>query len=70
MKKLTAQKTLNCIIDLLTYYLEQLQEVKSDGEQFKYGEKTAYIECLELIQLWDKADENGLDFNIEERFPL
>ena len=29
------------------------------------GEKTAYTECLEIVQLWDEAAVNGLDYKID-----
>ena len=52
--------------------LEELQKIDSENEnQFAYGEKTAYVECLEWIQEeWEEAKKNGLDFDIEELYPL
>ena len=71
MKELTAVETLNYIIDLFLYYLENLEvENNPEKEQFISGERIAYIECLEIIQYWKHARSNGLDFNIEERFPV
>ena len=72
MKKKNAPELLSYMIDLLTHYLTEL----SDGEdsraaaQFVYGEKTAYVECLEILSQWEHAQEHGLTFDIEERFPL
>ena len=45
-----------------------MKSTAKDG--FTYGEKTAYAECLEIIQLWEESESNGLDYEIEERFPL
>ena len=71
MEKKSAEETLKVVIDRIVVSLEELGEVgDSEKEQFQYGEKTAYVECLEWIQLWISADENGLDFEIEKRFPL
>lgn len=71
MKLFSSHETLQMIISILLNYLEELNGIKSSDEnQFAYGEKTAYTECLELIQLWEKAHVNGLNFNIEERYPL
>ena len=71
MKLFSSHETLQMIISILLNYLEELNGIKSSDEnQFAYGEKTAYTECLELIQLWEKAHVTGLDFNIEERYPL
>ena len=58
------------MVQRLTAYLEELREARAAGEDFAYGEKTAYTECLELIQLWEGAKENGLDYEIEKKYPL
>ncbi len=59
------------LITYLTQYLNDLENVDATTEQeFNYGEKTAFVECLEMIQLWKKAKINGLNYNIEQRFPL
>lgn len=71
MKKLTSNQTLRYLIELCTEYLDQLKDVKdSEDEQFLYGEKTAYVECLEIIQLWEHALTSGLDYDVESRYPL
>ena len=71
MQKKTADELLNFMIALLTFYLEELSAASPlDADQFCYGEKTAYLECLEWIQQWEHAERNGLDFNATERFPL
>ncbi len=70
MKTLSAQETLLYMVQRLTAYLEELREARAEGEDFAYGEKTAYTECLELIQLWEGAKENGLDYEIEKKYPL
>lgn len=52
-------------------YLEELQCSKADDDDgYKYGEKTAYTECLEMIQRWEGAKRIGLDFEIEKKYPL
>lgn len=66
-----AEDILKKLIDLLLLYLEELSEYKDTKEQqFEYGEKLAYTECLECIQLWEHANQNGLGFDIEKRYPL
>lgn len=66
-----AKETLIYVIETLLFYLEELSEVcNTSGEQFVYGEKTAYIECLEMLQQWEEAKEKGLDLEIEEKYPL
>ena len=66
-----AEEILKKLIALLLLYLEELSEYKDVKEQqFEYGEKIAYTECLECIQLWKHAKKYGLDFDIEKRYPL
>ena len=71
MQKKTANELLIFLISMLTDYLEDLSSSSAlDENQFCYGEKTAYTECLEWLQEWEFAESNGLDFEIENRFPL
>ncbi len=71
MQKKTANELLIFLISLLTAYLEELSSSSAlDENQFCYGEKTAYTECLEWLQEWEFAEANGLDFEIENRYPL
>lgn len=71
MQKKTADELLIFLISLLTAYLEELSSSSAlDADLFCYGEKTAYTECLELLQQWEFAEASGLDFDVENRFPL
>lgn len=70
MKKKNADEVLENMIRTLLLYLEELSESEKDGNGFLYGERTAYTECLEWAQEWEKAEEVGLDFDIEKRYPL
>ena len=71
MQKKTANELLIFLISLLTAYLEELSSSSAlDPDLFCYGEKTAYTECLEWLQQWEFAQANGLDFDVENRFPL
>ena len=71
MKQLNAQEVLSQLIDTLLWSLEDLTKIKNTpSQQFAYGEKTAYVECLEIVQLWEQAEQYGVDFNIEQKFPL
>lgn len=66
----TAEEILIEMIELFQEYLEDIQGTGEDMEGFLYGEKTAYVECLEIIQHWSKAYMYGLNYKIEEKFPL
>ena len=71
MIKRSSDEILKTLILFLKQNLKELSKYKDKlGEQFQYGEKTAYAECLEVIQDWEKAKSNRLDFEIEKRFPL
>ncbi len=67
-----AESVLKHLINVLTEYLDELSKISEEEEnfQFAYGEQTAYTECLELIESWERAAESGLDFDVEKRFPL
>ncbi len=69
MKKLTAKETLKKLIAALTDSLIELEECPTQTE-FIYGEKTAYVECMGWVQRWRSAAKNGLNYEIEKRFPL
>lgn len=71
MRKLNSMDLLKFMIELLTSYLEELSDVQDlPDQEFSYGEKTAYTECLEILSRWESAKENGLDYEVEKRFPL
>lgn len=71
MSRKNSNDVLKNMIDILKESLGELADYKdTDGQQFQYGEKVAYVECLEMIIEWELADENGLDFDIEDKFPL
>lgn len=63
-----AKETLGFLKEMLESNLAELNY--SENNEFVYGEKTAYVECLEIIQQWDKSKKLGLTYNIQKRFPL
>lgn len=66
-----ADQLLKVIADRLLAYLNDLKDCRDAKlTPFECGEKLAYTECLEMLQFYEKAKDIGLDFNIEERFPL
>lgn len=64
----TAEEVLSYMKELLETYLAELNGFEKNA--FAYGEKTAYVECLEIIQFWEKAQTFGLDYDIENRYPI
>lgn len=70
--KLSAEETLLNMIGNLVYYLDELEKVPTEMRisQFIEGERTAYVECLEMIKFWEKAEKSGLDFDLERVYKL
>lgn len=66
MKKMTAEEVLK---EILSNGLECLKEL-SVHDEFSNGQRYVFVELLEILQKWEKAEEYGLTFNIEEKFPL
>ena len=71
MAKKNSEEVLKHLIIFLKQNIKELLKYKDiEGEQFQYGERIAYTECLERIQEWEKAKINNLNFEIEKRYPL
>lgn len=68
-RQLEAEEVLIYLIQVLLEYLEELAGADRNNK-FLCGEQIAYVECLEIVQLWEYAEKYGLNFNIEELFPL
>ncbi len=51
---------------------KKLDELKFSYQNDDYtnGMKTAYVECLEIIQMWEKSKLFGLNFHIESMYPI
>ena len=65
---MNSKEILIYLIETLLFYLEELSE--GDMDFFVYGEKTAYVECLEILKGWEESTYHGLDFEIEEVYPI
>jgi hypothetical protein len=51
--------------------IAELSEIKDDADgQFAYGEKVAYTECYEKLEIWKEAKKYGWEEDIEKKFPL
>ena len=73
MGKMNAEETLLYIIDYISGNLDELQEILKARvpNPFAHGQATALVECLEEIQrLWEDAEKEGLDYIIEEVYPV
>jgi len=59
------------LVEMINTFTEYLEEIASaETNEFLYGEKTAFVECLEIIQEWEYSKVFGLDFDIEKKYPL
>ena len=65
---MNAEETIIYLIQLYTQYLEELNAVPRND--FTVGEMTAYVETLEILQRWEKANRYGLDFVIEDKYKI
>ena len=56
--KMSADETLIHLFNTLVTNLFELKDAKSsDEDRFAYGQKTAYVEVLEILQEWKDAKE-------------
>ena len=60
--------TIIYLIKLSTEYLDEINECEPN--EFTRGEKTAYVEILEVLQGWKGAKAHGLDYNIEDKYKI
>ena len=52
----------------LAVFLDELNAIPRND--FTIGEMTAYVETLEILQRWEKANRHGLDFVIEDKYKI
>lgn len=68
-KSLTSDEIVIRMMNVILNNLDELKGVQNIPEEaFQYGEKTAYIECFELMQEWEKAGNFGVGFDVEFYF--
>ena len=66
---MTTEQLITHIINLFTYYLEELNSLPRD--EFIHGEMTAYVETLEILQGWkDCKKYNLLDYVIAKKYKI
>ena len=64
---MNAEKILITLIQTITQNLEELASLKRKNS-FVYGEKTAYVECLEILQMWQGAPSQNLNYNVQQKY--
>lgn len=71
MEKQEAKTSLIWIERWLESVIAELSEIKDNADgQFAYGEKVAYTECYEKLEIWKEAKKYGWEEDIEKKFPL
>jgi len=66
---LTAEQALKLLIEIIETDLDELRSAE-DKNEFIVGEWYAYIECLELVAHFKKAQEFGLNYDPEVKYKL
>ena len=58
--------------DLVELISESIRELEGDNSEMAFGQKLAYVECLEIIkgEIAGNEEEFGLDGNLEKKFGL
>lgn len=67
-KTMNHEEVLNYLSEYLIMALDELTEEKS-ADGFIEGEITAYVECLEILNLWDGFERFGIT-NIEKKYQI
>ena len=65
---MNAKEILIYLIETLLMYVKELSCMCLDP--FTYGEKTAFIECLEILQRWEESAMYGLDIDLISMYPI
>ena len=73
MQKYSGEQTLARLVELLLEFLDEINEpIESySNADFVLGRKTAYVECLEIIQdIWINGNAHGIPENIEKIYTV
>ena len=68
--KMKEKQLIEYLITVILERLDDLYDEATEFNQFVFGERTAYVECLEIIQECIDAAQYGLAFKIEGRYPI
>lgn len=66
------KKTIELLIQIIHTDLQELYDAKNNAcnRDFLLGQIYAYVECLEILQQCPSFRKMGLDYTIEDKFPL
>lgn len=69
----TKKRTVDCLLmDMIELIKENIDELKGDNSEIAFGQRLAYVECLEIIKGEIMGDEAafGLDGDLDKKFGL
>ena len=64
---MNTEETLLKLIAVCTATLDELKNEEINNA-FVEGEMTAYVDCLEIIQSWNKSRLFGLNYNVAKKY--
>lgn len=64
---MNTEETLLKLIAVCTATLDELKSEEGNNA-FVEGEMTAYVDCLEIIQSWNKSRLFGLNYNVAKKY--
>ena len=71
MRKKSAEEVLELLMRHLIVGIEELFDYKNiEGEEFQYGERVAYTECLECLQQWTNAEPARIRFRYRKEISV
>ncbi len=73
MQKYSGEQTLALLVELLLDFLDEINEPLENytNADFVLGRKTAYVECLEIIQeKWIGSNAHGIPEDIEKVYTV
>lgn len=66
-------RTVDMVVkDLVDLISESIQELDGDKSEMAFGQRLAYVECLEMIrgEIAGNEEEFGLDGDLDKKFGL
>lgn len=72
-RPLTAEETIALVIGRYMENLKEIFDAEKQGEElspYADGAKSVYVETLQLFQEWEKMEEYGLNFEIEDVYTV
>ena len=72
-KRMALNRTVDMLVrDLVELITESIEELNGDKSEMAFGQRLAYVECLEMIkgEIAGSEEEFGLDGDLDKKFGL